>query len=133
MKKLIFLIVIQANIYSQPKLKEIYDYMVEKECIYPEIHLKVIVLETGWLKYGGNNLCGWNPNPGFKHWKECIDYLKNWQDTHFTNHVKEEHNNNTECDYYHFLRWRGYKTGKKHHPKETGYTDYLKRIKINLE
>lgn len=131
-KLLLIIIQLQIGYSTKPTLKEVYNYMVEKECIYPEIHLKVIILETGWLKYGGNNLCGWNPNPGFAHWKECIDYLKNWQDTHFANHVKEEHNN-TECDYYHFLRWKGYKTGKKHHPKETGYTDYLKKIKIKLE
>ena len=81
---------------SKPTLKEVYNEIVRQEIKEPEIVLRQVIQETGWLKctkcsLDKNNLFGFTYRKyidGKKHtyyqrysnWKESIAAYKKWQD-----------------------------------------------------
>ena len=103
MKLLILTIFITSVIcYSQTK-EEVYNYLLEIECKHPEIVYKQVMFETKHLKCTNctmdyNNLLGWrynHKNLVFNHWKESLDYYKDWQ-------IRRKYKESE--DYYEFLK-----------------------------
>ena len=86
---------------------------------YPEIVLRQVILETGWLKctkcsLSRNNIFGfWYKKKyiQFDNWKDCVAYYKRWQDRHYSG-----------GDYYVFLKKVGFAT-------DPSYVNRLKSIK----
>lgn len=81
-------------------LDSIFDYVCFLKIKHPEIVMRQVILETGWLK--SKFLMSKNNIFGFRHknyityasWKDCVDYYKKWQDKHYKNPNE---------DYYDFL------------------------------
>jgi hypothetical protein len=100
-------------------LDSIFKFICEKGISHPEIVIKQVINETGWLKnpflMKRNNLFGFKSKKylSFKSWQESVEYYKRWQDKYYTN--KEE-------DYYKFLVRIKYATKK--------YPIHLKKIKL---
>ena len=86
---------------------------------YPEIVLRQVILETGWLKctkcsLTKNNIFGFYYKKkyiAFDSWLDSIDYYKRWQERHYKG-----------GDYYQFLITIGYATSPS-------YVQTLKQIK----
>lgn len=136
MIKLILSIIIQINLnyYNTPTKLLVHEEIVKQEILFPSIVYAQAGAETSWGTTGvgktRNNLFGFrvteyiNFNDSTDTWKASIRYYKDWQQKYFTKHLKEH----PKCDYYHFLKSIGYKTGKPYHIKEDSYIAYLKRI-----
>jgi len=81
-------------------LDSVFEYVCFLKIKHPNIVMRQVILETGWLK--SKYLMSKNNLFGFRHknyityasWKECVDYYKKWQDKHYTNPNE---------DYYSFL------------------------------
>jgi hypothetical protein len=85
---------------------------------HPDIVLRQVVAETGWLKCKHcslkfNNIFGFATNSGylkFEHWTEAVAYYKRWQDKYYKG-----------GDYYQFLIDIHYATGQN-------YINFLKSL-----
>ncbi len=106
----VFLISIISIFYIKPihaqrpanlvLLDSVFEYVCYLKIKHPNIVMRQVILETGWLK--SKYLMSKNNIFGFRHknyitygsWKECVDYYKKWQDKHYTNPNE---------DYYDFL------------------------------
>ncbi len=121
------LVLLFASAYSlarTPKdtilLDSVLIFICEQKILHPDIVIKQVIHETGWLKspflMSKNNLFGFRNKRylSFDSWQESVLYYKKWQDKYYTN---------TEEDYYHFLVRIKYGTNK--------YPNYLKKIKFN--
>lgn len=81
-------------------LDSIFDYICASKIKHPEIVIKQVIVETGWLKskhlMPKNNLFGFKHKKylTFKTWKESVAYYKKWQDKRYTDPNE---------DYYKFL------------------------------
>lgn len=111
---------LKSNVDTTLTLKNVYQQLLNDSIKYPDIVLKQIIVETGWLKskycIQYNNLTGFRGKNGYKkynNWKDCIKDYKRWQDKHYKG-----------GDYYNFLLKIGYSE------KGIEYINYLKRIKI---
>lgn len=72
-------------------LDSIFYYICNKSIKYPDIVIRQVILETGWLRapflMSRNNLFGFRGRRGymrFGSWHESVDYYKNWQERHYT-------------------------------------------------
>jgi hypothetical protein len=106
---------------GNPLLDTIREYICEKQIKHPDIVMKQVILETGWLqsKYlmSRNNILAFRYTKEymrFKSWRACVDYYKSWQDRKYKN-PKE--------DYYKFLVRINYAV--------KSYPDHLKKIRYN--
>lgn len=124
--------------FNNPTRTEVYDELIKQEVLFPDIVLRQAITETNCGKTGvgktKNNLFGFRNKSGyiyFKSFKASISYYKQWQDRKYLLHLKLSHKA-SNCDYYHFLEAIGFKTGKPYNAKEKGYTNYLKKIKLNF-
>ena len=101
-------------------IDNIVDYMKEVGLVHKDILLSQIHQETGNLKHikYENNLFGFRSEKylTFSTWEDCIDYMKVWQDKHWT-----KYSDNGGKDYYAFLI-------KKKYAEDAEYTNKLKRI-----
>jgi len=101
-------------------LDSIYNLICEKKILHPEIVIRQVINETGWLTspflMTKNNLFGFKNRKylSFKSWQESVDYYKKWQDKYYKN---------TDEDYYKFLVRIKYAT--------KNYPIHLKKIKFN--
>jgi hypothetical protein len=101
-------------------LDSIYNLICEKNILHPEIVIRQVINETGWLTspflMSKNNLFGFKNRKylSFKSWQESVDYYKKWQDKYYKN---------TDEDYYKFLVRIKYAT--------KNYPIHLKKIKFN--
>ena len=81
-------------------LDSIFEYVCSLKIKHPNIVMRQVILETGWLKskylMSKNNIFGFrNKNYiNYSSWKDCVDYYKKWQDKRYTNPNE---------DYYDFL------------------------------
>ena len=88
----------------------------------PQIVMRQAMLETGWLKapflMKRNNLFGFRTQKylSFSHWKESVNYYKNWQSRHYKD---------SDTNYYDFLVRRRY--------GESGYIKNLRRVRWDEE
>ncbi len=96
---------------------------------HPQIVLKQVILETGWLKSYGcryrKNLFGFRTDKGymkFDTWQESVKYYKRWQDRLYT-----------DGDYYSFLECM-YKIRNRcvRYAEDANYIRSLKGIKIDM-
>ena len=106
---------------GNPLLDSIREYICEKQIKHPDIVMKQVILETGWLqsKYlmSRNNLFAFRVTKEymrFKSWRASVDYYKGWQDRKYKN-PKE--------DYYKFL--------VRIHYAVKSYPDHLKKVRYN--
>lgn len=110
--------VIEEN--KELTVENIVDYMREIGLVHKDILLSQIHQETGNLKHikYENNLFGFRTDKylTFDTWEDCIDYMKIWQDKHWT-----KYNKNGENDYYAFLI-------NKKYAEDQEYTIRLKKI-----
>lgn len=126
-----FLLLI-GQLYAQPTKKEVYEELIKANLINPKAAFQIIMVETGHLKsrialedhnlFGLHNGCSYLQ---FDSWRECISYFaklecKMWDKYHKSG------------DYYDFIAWWGYKTGKSCSVKDIKYSEYLKRIKVHI-
>jgi flagellum-specific peptidoglycan hydrolase FlgJ len=102
-------------------IDSIFNYICESGVHYPEVVMRQVILETGWLKnkylMQKNNLFAFRHRKAymeFDTWQESIDYYRGWQDRHFK-HQEE--------DYYAFLLRIKYASSPR-------YVQTLKKIKI---
>ncbi|MFN5182136.1 MAG: glucosaminidase domain-containing protein [Bacteroidota bacterium] len=86
---------------GNPLLDTVREYICEKGIKHPDIVMKQVILETGWLqsKYlmNRNNLFGFRVTKEymrFKSWRHSVDYYKGWQDRKYKDPNE---------DYYKFL------------------------------
>lgn len=106
---------------GNPLLDTIREYICEKQIKHPDIVMKQVILETGWLqsKYlmSRNNLFAFRVTKEYMHfksWRASVDYYKGWQDRKYKN-PKE--------DYYKFL--------VRVHYAVPSYPDHLKKVRYN--
>ena len=101
-------------------LDSIYNLICEINILHPEIVIRQVINETGWLTspflMTKNNLFGFKNKRylSFKNWQESVYYYKRWQDKYYKN---------TNEDYYKFLVRIKYAT--------KAYPYHLKKIKFN--
>ena len=101
-------------------LDSIFNFICEQKILHPEIVIKQVIIETGWLKspflMSKNNLFGFRKKKylSFSSWKESVEYYKKWQEKYYKN---------TDEDYFKFLIRIKYATNK--------YPDHLKKINFN--
>lgn len=101
-------------------LDSISNFICEQKILHPEIVIKQVILETGWLKspflMSKNNLFGFRRKKylSFSSWKESVEYYKKWQEKYYKN---------TDQDYFKFLIRIKYATKK--------YPEHLKKINYN--
>lgn len=106
------------NSYNKPLLDSIYSYICEKNIHYPDIVIRQVILETGWLRtpflMKRNNLFGFRKQNymTFGTWQESVDFYKSWQDKNYRPEKE---------DYKNFLRRM--KFGTSHN-----YFSYLNKI-----
>ena len=110
------------NLYNNSlTLSNVYRELLLEEINSPEIVIKQIIWETGWLKckycsLNSNNLIGFSYDGvhylKFKTWKQCIKYLKEYQ-------LKYLYENE---EYYSFLI-------RIHWATDRNYINSLKQIK----
>ena len=103
--------------------------LIKQEIKYPEIVLKQIILETGWLKCTNcslehNNLFGfWHEQmyKQFDHWRESVVYYRRWQEKWYIT-----------GNYYAFLEciYKGRDGDCKRYATDPLYVDKLKSINI---
>ena len=98
--------------------KQIFNTLCDSGVQYPEIAMRQIILETGWLKspflMKRNNLFGFRKKEylRFTDWRESIDYYHKWQKKYFLN---------SRENYYDFLVRIKYAEARN-------YIDVLKKI-----
>jgi hypothetical protein len=116
----------------------IWSECVKQEVLYPDIAVRISTTETqnGTTGVGKsrNNIFGFRNKSGYIYFKDitaCISYYKKWQDRRYPKHLEVAHKS-SNCDYYCFIESVGWKTGKPYSAAERKYTNYLKRIKLNL-
>jgi hypothetical protein len=114
----------QTTPKTAPSIQEVYAYIVCSEIKYPDIVLRQVIWETGWLKskhmMHKNNLFGFRHSKRYMHfksWQESIDYYKNWQLRNYTRPDEE---------YYAFLMRVKYATSQK-------YISSLKSLKVKTD
>jgi len=101
-------------------LDSIYNFICEQKILYPEIVIRQVINETGWLTspflMSKNNLFGFRKKQylSFSDWKASVEYYKRWQEKYYKN---------TDEDYYKFLVRIKYAT--------KNYPYHLKKIKFN--
>ena len=114
--------------------QKIYDELVKQDVWFPEIVLKQAIIETNCGKTGSgknNNIFGFRGRNGYKHyknWKLSISDYKKWQEKNFCKHL-ELHHKDSECNYYHFLCYIGFKDGKQCSEKGKKYVKIVESIK----
>jgi hypothetical protein len=114
----------QTTPKTAPSIQEVYAYIFCSGIKYPDIVLRQVIWETGWLKskhmMHKNNLFGFRHSKQYMHfksWQESIDYYKNWQLRNYTR---------PDEDYYTFLMRMKYATSKK-------YISSLKSLKVKTD
>jgi hypothetical protein len=101
-------------------LDSIFNFICEQKILHPEIVIKQVIIETGWLTspylMSKNNLFGFRKKKylSFYSWQESVEYYKKWQDKYYKN---------TDEDYFKFLIRIKYATNN--------YPEHLKKIKFN--
>ena len=102
-------------IEKEMTIENIYEKLLECEILFPDIVIKQVKLETGYLKYvKENNLFGFQTKNGymkFETWEEAIFYKKRWQERKYKG-----------GDYYLFLKNLPY-------AQDSLYIQKIKRIK----
>jgi len=129
---LVFMLIVAliGTAYSQEyNINTIKKELIKQEIKYPDIVMKQIILETGWLKCNNcsldsNNIFGFWYKKAYKRfddWKEGIIYYKQWQEKWYRG-----------GDYYAFLEciYKGSKGDCKRYAIDPLYIDKLKGIKI---
>jgi len=102
--------------------KEVFAEICRLGILEPQIVMRQAMLETGWLKapflMKRNNLFGFRTRKylSFSHWKESVNYYKNWQSRHYKD---------SDTNYYDFLVRRRY--------GESGYIKNLRRVRWDHE
>ncbi len=116
----------QNKIYAQTTstrtlLDTVYEYLIAQEIKHPDIVLRQIIVETGWLKspylMTKHNLFAFRNSKGymsFPTWQHSVEFYKKWQSTYYL--MEKE-------DYYTFL------TRIKYASSPT-YAAYLKKIQL---
>ena len=117
---------------NHPSKEELYDYLVELDFIDPVAVWRISMLETGHLKSKisteKNNLFGLRSTEEYKqfeNWKECVKYMKKLEQKKWEKYVLTTNKSN----YYDFIAWWGYKTGKSYSDDDIEYSLFLKKIK----
>lgn len=117
---------------SYPTKDELYDYLVELDFIDPVATWRISMLETGHLKSKisteKNNLFGLRSTQEYKefqNWKECVKYMRNLEKKKWEKYILTTENPN----YYDFIAWWGYKTGKSYSDDDIEYSEFIKKIK----
>ena len=121
----IVLIFVSNYSYSSIKkdtvlLDSIFNFICEQQIVHPEIVIKQVIIETGWLTspflMNKKNLFGFRKKTylSFNSWQESVLYYKKWQDKYYKD---------PDEDYYNFLVRIKYATNK--------YPMHLKKIKFN--
>ena len=121
----IVLIFVSNYSYSSIKkdtilLDSIFIFICEQQILHPEIVIKQVIIETGWLTspflMNKKNLFGFRKKTylSFNRWLESVLYYKKWQDKYYKD---------PDEDYYNFLVRIKYATNK--------YPMHLKKIKFN--
>jgi superfamily II DNA helicase RecQ len=134
MKRIILLLILFFNLpeigivhlVAQSNKEEfkdlVFSYICEVEIQHPHIVMQQAIIETGGFRaeklMAKNNLFGFKKQGKviiFNHWKESVDFYKEWQDKRYTN-PKE--------DYYAFLKRIRYATNPRYskHLRSTGFT-----------
>ncbi|NDC69146.1 MAG: hypothetical protein EBZ64_12475 [Betaproteobacteria bacterium] len=103
---------------TYPSLGEVFDRICRADIKFPEIVMKQVILETGWLKskhlMSRNNLFGFRSKNymRFNNWEDSVAHYKSWQ-------LKKLSDNDN--DYYNVLVRARYGA--------PGYVTHLKKIK----
>jgi len=72
------------------------------------------------------NLFGLRARSGylrFDSWMHCVRYMKNLEERRYAAYPHKEKN-----DYYDFIAWWGYKTGRSYDPGEFGFVEIIKKV-----
>ena len=107
-----------------PSIQEVYAQLICSGMKYPDIVLRQVIWETGWLKskhmMHKNNRFGFRHSKKYMHftsWQESIEYYKNWQAKHYTK---------PDEDYYTFLI-------RVHYAQSKSYISSLKSLKVKTD
>lgn len=133
MKRLFILLLIAfsiSNSINAQTICEVHQEIKSQGIHYPDIVIRQVVVETGWLRCDNcsrekNNLFGFSINGEyltFDTWQESVSYYKWWQDSLY----------DPNRDYYEFLNCL-YKTRTGQcisYAAGSTYTNYLKKINI---
>ncbi len=119
------LMVTNAGLHAQSDKEEfkdmVFSYICEMEIQHPHIVMQQAIIETGGFRaeklLSKNNIFGFKRKGKviiFNHWKESVDFYKEWQTKRYTN---------PDEDYYSFLRRIRYATNPHYiaHLKGTGF------------
>lgn len=137
MKQIIFsiLIFLTTLTYSQtPTKQELYDEIVKMEFTDPMAVWKIVMWESGALKSEicrtRHNLFGLRSTQyymRFESWKECLTYFKKLESRKLEKY-KQTHNG----DYWDFICWWGFKTGKSYSPADRKFVETVKNSNFKL-
>ncbi|MFZ9939315.1 MAG: hypothetical protein ACO3GN_03390 [Bacteroidia bacterium] len=59
----------------------------------------------------------------FENWMHCLRYMKNLEERKYSAYPNKAKN-----DYYDFIAWWGYKTGRSYDPREFGFVQIIKKV-----
>lgn len=97
----VLFVILGSNSAKSQTVDSVFAYVCESGIQYPEIVMKQVMLETGWLKapylMKRHNLFAFRYQRSymrFSSWQKSIDYYKTWQDKCLRK---------TDKDYYSFL------------------------------
>jgi hypothetical protein len=117
------------NRNHMPTETQLLDTLISRGFIDPIAVWRIAIWESGHMKSevcrSRNNLFGLRTKSyiHFNSWLDCIDYMKRREDSRWA-----EYSINNSGDYYDFIHWWGYKTGRSRSHEDLEYTKTLKTI-----
>ena len=112
-----------------PTESQLLDTLISKGFIDPIAVWRISIWESGHLRSEicrtRNNIFGLRKNDYiyFKSWIECVDYMKRMEDIRWA-----KYSLSNSGDYYDYLYWCGYKTGRSRSVADLEYVKTLKTL-----
>ena len=115
--------------FEMPTESQLFDTLKSKGFIDPVAVWRIAIWESGHMRSEicrtRNNLFGLKTRDYiyFASWLDCIDYMKKMEDIRWA-----QYSTANSGDYYDFIHWCGYKTGRSRSDEDLQYTKTLKTL-----
>jgi hypothetical protein len=116
--------------HKLPSPVELYEAVVATGFRNPMVIYKIAMWESAHLRSKiareKANLFGLRARSSylsFRSWRHCLEYMKTLEERRYAAYPYKEKN-----DYYDFIAWWGYKTGRSYDPREQGYIKTIEKM-----